>query len=198
MPCPDVSHCYPGVNCIMNNSSSESAYITCGECPKGFIGDGIRCRPSCSRCDESSEVCIGPDMCQGEKSALKVSAGIDNYFSAKCFPPCQNGGKCTRSGKCKCPGNFSGFFCHESQIPRLEKGLRKGCMKKPCENGGTCKISSGKCSCPPGYKGSRCQKSKLMERKYPSSMFSDSGMSKSHCYSQFRIFASTSSSDEQM
>ena len=64
VPCPDVGHCYPGVDCILNNATVP--YITCGKCLNGYVGDGIRCEPICSNCDQSSEVCLSPELCQSK------------------------------------------------------------------------------------------------------------------------------------
>ena len=65
VPCPDVNHCFSGVSCIMSNDSRAS-YITCGNCPQGYIGDGIHCKPQCHGCDSSFQVCIGPEQCKSE------------------------------------------------------------------------------------------------------------------------------------
>ena len=64
VPCPDVGHCFPGVNCILNNVSIP--YITCGECPNGYLGDGIKCQAQCTNCDVTSEVCLSPSICQSK------------------------------------------------------------------------------------------------------------------------------------
>ena len=69
VPCPDQHHCYPGVECIMTNITLLVPYITCGNCPEGYSGDGIQCKPKCDNCNESSEVCMEPGIC---KSELKV------------------------------------------------------------------------------------------------------------------------------
>ncbi len=66
VPCPDVNHCFPGVECIMTNNSLQVPYITCGECPDGFAGDGIQCRPLCNNCNSSLEICVGPNICQSK------------------------------------------------------------------------------------------------------------------------------------
>ena len=71
VPCPDVGHCFPGVNCILNNVSIP--YITCGECPNGYLGDGIKCQAQCTNCDVTSEVCLSPSICQSKKFNKNMS-----------------------------------------------------------------------------------------------------------------------------
>ena len=86
----------------------------------------------------------------------------------KCSPPCQNGGMCLNSGKCKCPIEFHGKLCQNlSQRPRDDKMLlKKSCLKKPCQNGGTCNEFTGKCICSAGYRGRRCHRIQTRGRKY--------------------------------
>ena len=141
VPCPDANHCHPLVDCLLNNETIP--YIACGHCPDGYLGNGIKCRPKCTSCDRTKEVCFEPEKC-----------------ITKCDPPCQNEGKCTRNGKCKCKNGYKGSTC--GKLSRKDKML-SSCLNKPCLNGGIC--VDGKCTCPPGFKGRRCQKS-LSERKY--------------------------------
>ena len=138
VPCPDANHCHPLVDCILNNETIP--FITCGSCPDGYVGNGVKCKPKCTTCDRTKEVCFVPEQCE-----------------RKCHVPCQNGGKCTRNGKCKCKNGFKGQTCE-----KLARHGKSSCLTKPCLNGGVC--IDGKCTCPPGYKGRRCQKT-LTERK---------------------------------
>ena len=141
VPCPDANHCHPLVDCIFDNATIP--FISCGNCPDGYSGNGIKCKPKCSNCDRTKEICTAPEIC-----------------TEKC-QKCQNGGKCGRTGKCRCKNGFKGSTCEK--LPRSDKMLGS-CLTKPCLNGGLCSALSGKCTCPPGFKGRRCQKS-LNERK---------------------------------
>ena len=75
---------------------------------------------------------------------------------------------CLNSGKCKCPIEFHGKLCQNlSQRPRDDKMLlKKSCLKKPCQNGGTCNEFTGKCICSAGYRGRRCHRIQTRGRKY--------------------------------
>jgi len=149
VPCPDINHCFPGVSCILTNDSRAS-YISCGNCPQGYVGDGIHCRTQCQGCNSTFEVCVGPEECE-----------------RKCKPSCQNKGKCMRNGTCQCKSGFNAPDCSkkldalgqvgtESRDAKMMK--KKSCSKRPCLNGGTCMHFSGRCACLPGFKGRRCQR----------------------------------------
>ena len=44
-------------------------------------------------------------------SFLKVNSLKKSIFLGICDPPCENGGRCRKSGKCKCPSGTRGKQC---------------------------------------------------------------------------------------
>ncbi|XP_070174926.1 uncharacterized protein [Littorina saxatilis] len=61
-----------------------------------------------------------------------------------CPKPCQNGGSCLDTGKCRCLPGYYGDLC-QSAI-----------CTPGCQNGGVCS-SPGKCLCPNNYTGINCE-----------------------------------------
>ena len=69
---------------------------------------------------------------RGEKLQKRYKSNKKNYafvhmsklrcsFLAVCDPPCQNGGICKNSGKCKCPFGFKGSQCQLVRKRRKKK-----------------------------------------------------------------------------
>jgi WNT inhibitory factor 1 len=70
------------------------------------------------------------------------------FSPVPCPGPCQNGGVCMDSGKCRCLPGFYGDICESA-------------MCTPgCQNGGEC-VPPGVCRCPKNYIGNMCETRKL-------------------------------------
>ena len=94
--CPDVNHCFPGVKCILTNTSVP--FITCGSCPIGYIGDGIKCK----KIERDPKMIV-----KVRKSCL--------------IKPCKNGGTCLKTtGKCLCPPGLRGRRCQKTKKIKRE------------------------------------------------------------------------------
>lgn len=71
-----------------------------------------------------------------EKIAEKVDRGCSQnnklilLIAAQCSPPCSNGGKCRKSGKCKCLSGFAGATCQERRKGRSRKENKKKSRRK--------------------------------------------------------------------
>ena len=108
--------------------------IQCGNCPKGYYGDGVLCKPRCIRlrCKIETEYCSAPDTCTRKKYIFvscdfskdyvwkdtiihTITEGILHVIAA-CISHggCKNGGRCSPGGGCKCKHGYKGKRCQLS------------------------------------------------------------------------------------
>ena len=66
-----------------------------------------------------------------------------------CDQPCQNGGRCVRRNRCKCPDGFTGRYCQH---------YNRTCTPV-CQNAGQCSPGNV-CVCKKGWTGSDCSQGK--------------------------------------
>ena len=95
-------NCYPGVQCL--DKPAPLSGHTCGDCPQGFIGDGVDCQPVCEFPDENSIFGakfnlekfrkIGQEFIKpGESFTLSCRDGFEVESASNGPIVCQEGGR---------------------------------------------------------------------------------------------------------
>ena len=60
---------------VNNDMNSDTIFpIHCGKCPIGYYGNGMQCKPKCTRlrCKQEIEYCSAPDTCTRMQSTLII------------------------------------------------------------------------------------------------------------------------------
>ncbi|XP_018496596.2 cartilage oligomeric matrix protein [Galendromus occidentalis] len=161
--------CFPGVQCTETPSGP-----TCGPCPAGLLGDGVKCRPSTTCRDRP---CYPGVSCSDSERGFSCGPcphgmrgdGATCRWANRCSDlPCHPGVKCTNID------TSPGFRC--GQCPEGTVGDGTECadidecsLYQPCFRGVACvNLKPGfSCGlCPPGYSGSRIESNGNEQARY--------------------------------
>lgn len=148
--------CFPGVAC-----TDVSGGYRCGPCPRGFIGDGIICRPEITCRDRP---CYNGVRCYDTDTGYRCGPCPTGYTGdgVNCKPldrcsenPCFSGVRCTNIDvapffRCgQCPEGFIGNGTHCEDVDECD-------LASPCYRDVTCRNTAPgyRCDpCPTGYTG---------------------------------------------
>ncbi|XP_070536985.1 mucin-like protein [Ptychodera flava] len=159
--------CYPNVLCF--DEAAGTGYtgegFTCGECPEGLEGDGIKCADfdECAAgrdfynmtfCNQECENTIGSYTCScysGYKMQPDGKTCVDIDECDRGIDECHEHATCTNtegSYNCSCNAGFRGDGIDCENIDECE-------VEQPCDSNAICEdtIGSFTCTCKEGFEG---------------------------------------------
>lgn len=120
------------------------------ECPRGYFG--MRCE--LCKCKLLYYQSCFVHLKHAVSGNLKFERCLSFlFFSAKCFIPCVNGGKCKGNNICRCPLGFKGDHCEIGRRSSQRSTCTTGCRNGTCQDDNTC-------LCNKGWFGKLCSKRK--------------------------------------